>query len=119
MMIDIQAVAERVRRELDDYEVPPHDPQAIGSALPSEWFRDGLASMRNALIDPYWAQIQAGGFDETEIFRQVLVVVDDQQSTLLAFDPNIEGDFSLLRRSMGTLYGCHVRGDAVGCFLAR
>lgn len=75
--------------------------------------------MREALVEPYITN--AIWFDESvgqRVTRPVAVVAEDDQGHVVALD--IEGDeFELLRHADGSLLSMNVRGDAVGCFLAR
>ena len=75
--------------------------------------------MRSALVEPYFTD--AIWFDAAaneRISRPVAVVAEDDQGHVVALD--IQGDeFELLRRADGSLLSMNVRGDAVGCFLAR
>lgn len=75
--------------------------------------------MREALVEPYMAE--ATWFDlvtKERVSRPVAVVADDQGPHVVALD--FEGDeFELFFRSDDSLHSMNVRGDAVGCFLAR
>jgi hypothetical protein len=119
-VIDLAKLRVAVQQELDDYPVPPpRHPDLVGSALPAEWFERGLAEMREALVEPYVTE--AVWFDsvaQQQVSRPVAVVADDQGAHVIALD--IEGDeFELFFRSDDALHSMNVRGDAVGCFLAR
>lgn len=120
MTIDLHKLKTEVRAELDGYPIPPPvHPQAVGSPLPASWFEAGLTEMRSSLVEPYLAE--AVWFDRVankRISRPVAIVADDNQGHVVALD--IQGDeFELLRRADGSLLSLDVRGDAVGCFLAR
>jgi hypothetical protein len=79
--------------------------------------------MRSALVAPYWTEV-----DIRDTFEQVssdvspcrscAVVADNGHGTLLLFDPT-GNDFLLAVRSGDGLRSIGVRGDAVGCFMAR
>ena len=112
MTVDPEAVAARVLAELEAYGVPEHDPRALGTPLPPEWFIENLGKMRDSLVAPYPLRLEWAA-------RDVLVVADDKEGSLLAYDPGEEGEFALLLRENNQIYDCHVRGDAVGCFLSR
>ena len=119
-MSDLQALKVRVRQAIDAYEIPAHDPEALGSPLPREWFEDGLAEMRAALVEPYLADVL--DFDVArggEVIRQVPIVADDGDTMLLAYDPDDDADFALVGREGSSLKIYSIRGDAVGCFLTR
>jgi len=119
-VIDLAKLRADIQQEVSEYPVPPpRDPAAVGSALSAEWFEQGLAEMREALVDPYVTD--AVWFDhltQQRVSRPVAVVADDQGAHVVALD--LEGDeFELFFRSDDALHSMNVRGDAVGCFLAR
>ncbi len=110
-MLDLHALAERVRLDVETYEVPPHDPQALGMPLPTEWFAKGLAEMRGLLVEPYLVDVVAAG-------GRVAIVAEEPGHAVLAYDPVAE-EFALGALVDGRFGDWNVRGDAVGCFLAR
>ncbi len=119
-MSDLQALKARVQHEVDAYEVPASNPEALGSPLPRGWFEDGLAEMRAALVEPYLAEVI--DFDTArggQFTRQVPIVADDGDAMLLAYDPGDDADFALVGREGSSLKIYSIRGDAVGCFLTR
>ncbi len=76
--------------------------------------------MRDALVPPF--RVDANDYETTPgsvLTRSVWVVADDRGGTLLAYDPNDEGDFVLLWRRPDQIAVSNIRGDAVGCFLSR
>jgi len=89
----------------------------LGSPLPPEWFAGQLAEMRSALVEPYCIEMPDGRHPD-EGARPVWVVAEDPQ-ILLAYDADPEGDFVLIFRDAAELGLSPVRGDAVGCFMAR
>ncbi|MEN5144615.1 hypothetical protein [Brevundimonas diminuta] len=119
-MSDLQTLKARVRQEVDAYEIPAPQSDALGSPLPREWFEDGLGEMRAALVEPYLAEVL--DFDVArggEFIRQVSIVADDGGAMLLAYDPGDDADFALVGREGSSLKIYSIRGDAVGCFLTR
>jgi hypothetical protein len=56
--------------------------------------------------------------EEVEL-RTVIVVADDGDQTLVAFDPSPDGNFVLVWRREDRNAISNIRGDAVGCFLSR
>jgi hypothetical protein len=79
--------------------------------------------MRSALVAPYWAEVDIRDTFEqisadTGPHRKCAVVADDGCGSLLAFDP-MQNDFLLAVALEGGLRSVGVRGDAVGCFMAR
>jgi len=120
--IDLSRLREEIRREIDDYAYDtPTD--AIGNPLSNSAISDALSEMRSALVDPYWTTVEIrDAFDQigaTEsLKRRCAVVADDGKGMLLLFDP-VEESFALAQRVEAGLSTIGVRGDAVGCFLAR
>jgi hypothetical protein len=79
--------------------------------------------MRAALVRPYWADAELRDTQEQivanpAILRKCAIVADDLKGTILAFDP-IENGFLLAVRQEDAVRTIGVRGDAVGCFMAR
>jgi hypothetical protein len=102
------------------YECPD---DAIGNPWTDEVVQTGLAQFRISLVEPYWAEVEIRDtFAQVGMTaaprRRCAVVADDAKGTLLLFDP-VENSFVLAERSGAGLTTFGVRGDAVGCFLAR
>jgi hypothetical protein len=117
----------RLRRgveiEIRDYVYEFPATGMIGNRMPDAWVAESLAQMRTALVNPYWVEVEVRDtIDQIEmdvpILRRSAVVADDGKGTLLLFDP-IAGEFALAQRAATGLVTIGVRGDAVGCFLAR
>jgi hypothetical protein len=113
-----------VRRSIDTYA---NDAAKQHSTVGVPWDSDkigrGIVEMETALVSPYWIDAEVRDtFDQTKMTegprRRCAVVADDGQGTLLLFDP-LADDFVLAQRSDSTITTFGVRGDAVGCFLAR
>ena len=121
MPVDLQWLARQVRDEVDTYAFPPVQPGALGEPLPKEWWERALADMREALVAPFWVTVNDGHVAPGDNpVREVVVVADDgADQFLMAFDPNPEGDYVLLLRGSDRHAVSSIRGDAVGCFLAR
>jgi hypothetical protein len=127
MELDLARLANDVSEELAAYVVPPRDAAAVGSPLPDEWFATELAVMRSSLVPPYWTKMRdIDPGSQTLVILDVVVVADDAERSLVAFDPLADGEFVLALRDPDPdgargvdVVSCHVRGDAVGCFLAR
>ncbi len=118
--IDLKPIADQVRDAVDGYVVSEHRPDQLGTPLPPEWFERGLIEMRAALVEPYWAEMRDyDAVSRAVVRRSVVVVADDGDGSLVMFDPGAGGDFALALREGGGIVSCGVRGDAVGCFLAR
>jgi hypothetical protein len=102
------------------YSCPP---DAIGLPWSSEKISSKLAEMRNALVDPYWLNVELrDSFEQIAlpepVVQRCVVVADDRRGFLLLWDP-VKCDFFLAQRSDGLPTSIGVRGDAVGCFLSR
>jgi len=118
MSVDPGSVAKRVLEELENFRIPLEpDPLQVGSMLPPEWFAGQLEAMRAALVVPHVARLADGRHPE-DAPRDVWIVAEDED-ILLAFDPDPEGDFALVFRSAPQPGLSPIRGDAVGCFMAR
>jgi hypothetical protein len=111
-----------VERQIDEYVYVLPD-CAIGGPMPPERIAAGPAEMRASLIDPYWVDIEIRDtFEQCGMSsgprRKCAVVADDRKGMLLLFDP-AEKSFVLAQRTDTGLTTFNIRGDAVGCFLAR
>jgi hypothetical protein len=128
MTVNLAQLASQVKEDLDAYEVPQtHPSTALGSPLPASWYEAGLAAMRTSLVEPYWTKLRDLDPDSRKlVILDVVVVADDGDGSLVAFDPMDQGGFVLALREPDPEAGrgintvsCGVRGDAVGCFLSR
>ena len=119
--MDLEAIQRAVENDIEIYVYVVTD--AIGNAWTDARVEAELAAMRAALIAPYWAEVEL-----RESYEQVTscrapsrtcaVVADDSRGNLVAFDP-IENEFLLLETRAHKLYSAGIRGDSVGCFMAR
>lgn len=120
--MDLEALRRSVENEINNYQysVPS---TAAGNPISAEQIKAELAAMLAALVSPHWVEAEL-----RDTFGQVtaeappscncVVVADDARGNLLLFDP-VENDFLLAQRQDGQLRSIGVRGDAVGCFMAR
>ena len=117
-VFDLEQLAQRVRDAIDQFQIPTaREPSQLGGLLPLGWFEAGLREMSTALVKPHWADAYDS---EQGVVRSVAVVADDSDVYLLAFGPTPrDGDFVLVNRQPDGLFISNIRGDAVGCFLAR
>jgi hypothetical protein len=111
-----------VEKEIENYRYPSST-ETIGIRWTDEKVRAELAVMKSALVSPYWSEVELRDTHEQiaaspALSRTCAVVADDLKGTLLVFDP-IEGEFMLAVRHLGKLSSIGVRGDGVGCFMAR
>jgi len=118
----LSSLRQRVEKEIETYVYECPD-DAIGNPWTEEAVQNGLAQFRASLVEPYWAEVEIrdtfGQVGMTMAPRRKCVVVADYgKSMLLLFDP-VEKSFVLAERGEAGLTTFGVRGDAVGCFLAR
>lgn len=114
----------RVEDEIDAYAYTAGE-RGIGRPMSQSAVDEQLSAMRDSLVDPYWAEVeQRDTFDQVGMppgaapQRRCAVVAEDRNGVLLLFDPD-ENSFALAQRSGLRLTTFGVRGDAVGCWLAR
>ncbi len=110
-----------VEREIAEYvyEVPAG---AIGMPLSPEQIRADLDAMRLCLVEPRWEEVLVCNTAEqietgAGLIRNCVTLAEDDGYVLL-FDP-IDNEYHLAWRSEVGLRTWGVRGDAVGCFIAR
>jgi hypothetical protein len=116
--VDLEALARYVRDELEGYvyKVPPG---TLGGPLPPEEVARLLSEMWRSLVEPEWRVIaMRDTFAQVESewpeLRACVLLADDGDGFELYFDPTDEEFFLAMGgESIG------VRGDAVGCFMAR
>ena len=112
---------QEVEQHIETYEFPKRG--MIGNPWSDARVKQGLEEFKRSLVEPYWAEVEIRDtFDQVVMAvaprRQCAVVADDGKGMLLLFDP-VEGSFVLAQRDAHGLITFGVRGDAVGCFLAR
>ncbi|MFI5089497.1 MAG: hypothetical protein ACHP7P_05525 [Terriglobales bacterium] len=118
----LSSLRRAVEKEIDAYVYECPD-GAIGNPLSDEAVAKGLAEMRASLVEPYKVEValrdtfEQVGMEQPPR-RDCAVVADDRRGMLLLFDP-VEDEFVLAQRVDTGLSTFGVRGDAVGCFLAR
>lgn len=117
----LSKVAQLVREEIDGFVIPKPHPQQIGTPLPPEWFVQQLRELRDALVEPYFVEVDGdcrllGGVPR-EVPRRVIVVAEDE-SVFLVYDPDPEGDFALIFKSATGFGLSPIRGGA-DCFMSR
>jgi hypothetical protein len=119
--MNLAELRQQVEAEIEEYvyEVPP---SAIGTPLPQEEVETQLNEFRASLVDPKWEQVAIRDtpdqmLSESPPIRHCILVANDSKGCKLYYDPE-EGNFVLAYdASLPETFG--VRGDAVGCFMAR
>jgi len=116
---------EQLRRKLDHeisgyvYEAPEG---SIGSPLPADQIRGYLNSMRLCLVEPHWEEVNICNTSEESWtgmgVKRMCVTMAEDGSYVLVFDLADE-QYHLAWRSEYSLGTWGVRGDGVGCFIAR
>jgi hypothetical protein len=101
------------------YQVPAG---AIGTPIPADEIRGLLDEMRLCLVEPRGEEVHICNTSKEirtgEGVRRMCVTMAEDGSYVLVFDP-VEEEYNLAWRSERGLGTWGVRGDAVGCFLAR
>jgi len=116
--VNLDELEQLVLDEIDSYRYEVSD-DALGTPKRDEWVERQLAEMRAALVKPEWRLVQMQDTylqmtSNTPEFRRCALVAEEADGCELYYDP-LEDEFALA-------YGAvtiGVRGDAVGCFMAR
>ena len=120
--MDTRNLRRTIEQEIDSYVYQQH-PAAVGTPMPQEWVSQQLAAMRAALVEPVARLIEIRDSvaqmrgEDAPLVRECLLVADDRGGYELYFDPT-SNDF-VLAYSGNPPTTFNVRGDAVGCFMAR
>jgi hypothetical protein len=120
--MDTRNLRRTIEQEIDSY-VYQHHPAAVGNPMPQEWVIQQLAAMRAALVEPVARLVQIRDTvaqqrgEAAPFMRECFLVADDKEGYELYFDP-ASNDF-VLAYSGNPPSTFNVRGDAVGCFMAR
>ncbi len=118
--IDLDELERFVLVEIESYEY--HVPQgALGKPLSDEKVEALLADMRASLVKPEWQVVHLRDtFEQIDRNpperRRCVLVADDGEVYGLYYDP-VEEEFVLAAGDPPETRG--VRGDAVGCWMAR
>ncbi len=120
--MDLQALQTKVEQEIAGYSYVA-SAGAVGQPMSAAWVSSQLEEMRNALVKPEWKAVAIRDTVEqikSEVqpeMRQCVLVANDRNGYELYFDPQ-HGEF-VLAYSGNPPTTFNVRGDAVGCFMAR
>jgi hypothetical protein len=116
---------QQLRRGLEDeiagyvYEVPA---DAIGKPLPADEINALLNAMRLCLVEPRWEEVNICNTPQQSWtgvgIKRMCVTMAEEKSYVLVFDP-VDEQYHLAWRSEHSLGTWGVRGDGVGCFIAR
>lgn len=120
--MDLQALRAEVENEIASYTYAVPE-GAVGRPMSPEWVSSQLAEMQSALVEPIWKAVairdtveQMKSQDQPEM-RQCVLVANDRKGYELFFDPQ-QAEY-VLAYSGDPPTTFNVRGDAVGCFMAR
>jgi hypothetical protein len=119
--MDLASLRTFVETEIEQYvyTVPEG---AVGTPMPAEWVSAQLAEFRKALVEPRWETVLLKDTPDQwkanpPMLRKCVLIADDRKGHHLYYDPE-ENDFVLaFSGRQPTTF--NVRGDAVGCFMAR
>jgi hypothetical protein len=116
-----QQLRREVERQISGYayKVPAG---AIGTPLSADEIRTMLSAMRFCLVEPRWEQVNICNIPEeirtgVGVTRTCVTMAEDE-CYVLVFEP-LHEEYHLAWRSERGLGTWGIRGDAVGCFLAR
>ena len=113
--VDLKELERYVVNELDNYQYEVSD-DALGNPQSDEWVRGQLAELRDALVKPQWRDVELRDRPRDSGSRQCVLVADDGDTYQVYYDP-VEREFVLAVHDPPETIG--VRGDVVGCFMAR
>jgi hypothetical protein len=115
---------DRLRRELEQEisgYVYEHPGGAIGTALPTDYIRAHLNSMRLCLVEPHWEEVNLCDPKEALTgvgIKRMCVTMAEDEGYVLVFDP-VDEEYHLAWRGEQGLGTWGIHGDGVGCFIAR
>ena len=115
-----QRLRRALEHEISSYvcEVPT---SAIGTPLSNDVIRGYLNSMRLCLVEPRWEEVNLCTSEESLTgvgVKRMCVTMAEEEKYVLVFDP-IDEEYHLAWRSEDGLSTWGIRGDGVGCFIAR
>lgn len=115
-----QQLRRQLDREISNYVYEVYD-GAIGSPLPAKLVSDYLNSMRLCLVEPHWEEVNICTAEESLTgagVKRMCVTMAEEEGYVLVFD-TVAKEYHLAWRSAHGLGTWGVRGDGVGCFIAR
>ena len=119
--MNLQALRATVEHEMANYAYTVPE-GAVGQPMSLEWVSSQLAEMRAALVEPTWKAVAIRDTIEQmnqvqPELRQCVLIADDRKGHELYFDPQQAEYVLAYSGDLPTTF--NVRGDAVGCFMAR
>ena len=112
-----------VLEEVDNYEYT-YSEECIGNAMPSSWVEDQLVEAKKCVVDPYlqkmWLQDTYEQLEDKKnrIEEDLWVVAEDEKFKIF-YDPKNK-EFGLSQICLDPQpVTIGIRGDFVGCFMAR
>jgi hypothetical protein len=116
-----QRLRREVESEISGY-VYEHPADAMGSPLPADEIRALVNDVRLHLVEPHWEEVNiCNTLEESrtgEGVGRMCVTMAEEKGYVLVFDP-VDEEYHLAWRGEHGLGTWGVRGDAVGCFIAR
>jgi hypothetical protein len=106
----------QLNQEISSYVYESH-PEAIGIPLSSDQIRGDLDLMRVCLVEPHWEEANLC-ITNGVVVKRMCVTMAEEEGYVLVFDP-IGEEYHLAWRGENGLGSFGIRGDGVGCFLAR
>jgi hypothetical protein len=116
----LSLIGENLRKELDTFQAPVHPKGTIGGPLDSEWIVQAIEELKGSLVAPYMSSVSVNEYEQADSSpRDVVIVADFGAGWLLAYDPDPDGDYDMVRQVNGRMFLYQLRGDAVGSYLSR
>jgi hypothetical protein len=116
----LPALRRRVEAALESYVYDfPRD--SIGNPMREAGMIKELEAMQTALVEPYWVEVEIRDtFQQIDTVapKRTCAVVAEDGEMLLLFD-TVSDEYVLAQRTPSGILTFGVRGDAVGCFMAR
>lgn len=116
-----QRLRQELEQEISGY-VYEHPAGALGTALPADYIRAHLNSMRLCLVEPRWEEVNVCNTPKEAStgvgVKRMCVTMAEDEGYVLVFDP-VDEKYHLAWRGEQGLGTWGIHGDGVGCFIAR